>query len=59
MQLKAQGLYTMKPTLCLPQMKRGELDFIRQMNELEVHKAKELGKIEACACSSHCVWREM
>ena len=40
-------------------MKRGELEFIRQMNELEVLKAKELGEIEACGCSSHCVCREM
>ena len=34
-------------------MKRGELDFIRQMNELEIQKAKELGEIEAC--TSLCV----
>ena len=36
-------------------MKRGELDFIRQMNELEIQKAKELGEIEARACSKQCV----
>lgn len=45
--------------ICPSQMKRGELEFIRQMNELEVQKAKELGEIEACDCSSPCVCREM
>ena len=31
------------------QMKAGEIEFIRKMNELEIKKAKELGEIEARA----------